>query len=169
MRKRHLFPVLGDFIGAHNLDENKLILIPLNRKVKKWALSKISFQETFTIYSKTFGEEHEKTKESGDCLKHLTQQAVNFQKRINEANRQGAANIGQLLPIEIHRPSLQSVLEVLNILNGIIFIQLKNTGAMVDSEENETATPDSNIVGEEVTAVENKMKTLPTMQEEALD
>lgn len=59
------------------------------------------FQETFTIYSKTFGNDHEKTKESGECLKHLTQQAVTFQKRINEVNRQGANNIGQLLPIEV--------------------------------------------------------------------
>ncbi|VDN49388.1 unnamed protein product, partial [Gongylonema pulchrum] len=58
-------------------------------------------KETFTIYSKTFGSEHEKTKESSECLKHLTQQAVTFQKRINEANRQGANNIGQLLPIEV--------------------------------------------------------------------
>uniref|UniRef100_A0A915BII9 Clustered mitochondria protein homolog n=3 Tax=Parascaris univalens TaxID=6257 RepID=A0A915BII9_PARUN len=121
-------------------------------------------KETFTIYSKTFGDEHEKTKESGDCLKHLTQQAVTFQKRINEANRQGGANIGQLLPIEIHRPSLQSVLEVLNILNGIIFIQLKNTSATADSEE---APDDANAEGNEQ-AVKHSTAAA-TMQEEALD
>uniref|UniRef100_A0A158Q8H9 Clustered mitochondria protein homolog n=1 Tax=Elaeophora elaphi TaxID=1147741 RepID=A0A158Q8H9_9BILA len=92
-------------------------------------------KETFTIYSKTFGNDHEKTKESSECLKHLTQQAVTFQKRINEANRQGSNNIGQLLPVEIHRPSLHSVLEVLNILNGIIFIQLK--GISTSSEVSE--------------------------------
>ncbi|KAK6100365.1 Clustered mitochondria family protein [Brugia pahangi] len=94
-------------------------------------------KETFTIYSKTFGIDHEKTKESSECLKHLTQQAVTFQKRINEANRQGSNNIGQLLPVEIHRPSLHSVLEVLNILNGIIFIQLKGISTSSDiGEEN---------------------------------
>ncbi|EJD73915.1 eukaryotic translation initiation factor [Loa loa] len=92
-------------------------------------------RETFTIYSKTFGNDHEKTKESSECLKHLTQQAVTFQKRINEANRQGSNNIGQLLPVEIHRPSLHSVLEILNILNGIIFIQLR--GISTSSEVNE--------------------------------
>lgn len=37
-------------------------------------------KETFVIYSKIFGEQHEKTKESGECLRHLTQQAVAFQK-----------------------------------------------------------------------------------------
>ncbi|VDK79802.1 unnamed protein product [Litomosoides sigmodontis] len=92
-------------------------------------------KETFMIYSKTFGIEHEKTKESSECLKYLTQQAVTFQKRINEANRQGSNSIGHLLPVEIHRPSLHSVLEVLNILNGIIFIQLK--GISTSSEVNE--------------------------------
>ena len=30
------------------------------------------------------GEEHERTKESSECLKHLTQQAVTFQKKMNE-------------------------------------------------------------------------------------
>uniref|UniRef100_A0A8R1Y3J4 Clustered mitochondria protein homolog n=2 Tax=Onchocerca TaxID=6281 RepID=A0A8R1Y3J4_ONCVO len=92
-------------------------------------------KETFAIYSKTFGNDHEKTKESSECLKHLTQQAVTFQKRINEANRQGSSNIGQLLPIEIHRPSLHSVLEILNILNGIIFIQLKGVSAFPEVNE----------------------------------
>ncbi|MCP9258690.1 Clustered mitochondria protein [Dirofilaria immitis] len=92
-------------------------------------------KETFTIYSKTFGNDHEKTKESSECLKHLTQQAVSFQKRINEANRQGSSNIGQLLPVEIHRPSLHSVLEILNILNGIIFIQLKSVSTSSEANE----------------------------------
>lgn len=75
-------------------------------------------QETFTIYSKTFGDDHEKTKESGDCLKHLTKQAVTFQKRINEANRQGAASIGQLIPLEV---SLFINLSVSNRSFGVIF------------------------------------------------
>ncbi|VDN06962.1 unnamed protein product [Thelazia callipaeda] len=92
-------------------------------------------KETFTIYAKTFGNDHEKTRESGECLKHLTRQAVIFQKRINEANRQGSNNLGQLLPVEIHRPSLQSVLEVLNILNGIIFIQLKGVSASLEADQ----------------------------------
>lgn len=30
------------------------------------------------------GEQHERTKESSECLKHLTQQAVEFQKKMNE-------------------------------------------------------------------------------------
>uniref|UniRef100_A0A914UNE2 Clustered mitochondria protein homolog n=1 Tax=Plectus sambesii TaxID=2011161 RepID=A0A914UNE2_9BILA len=95
-------------------------------------------KETFTIYCKTFGEDHEKTKESGECLRHLTQQAVTFQKRMNEASR-NQGSISQLLPLQIQQPSLQSVLEVLNILNGIIFIQL---GGGKDSKLDEM--PDSN-------------------------
>lgn len=34
-------------------------------------------------------------------MKHLTHQAVVFQKKINEANRQGTSSIGQLLPPEV--------------------------------------------------------------------
>ena len=33
------------------------------------------------------GEEHDRTKESSECLKHLTQQAVKFQKTMNELYR----------------------------------------------------------------------------------
>ena len=29
-------------------------------------------------------DDHDRTKESGECLKHLTQQAVTFQKKMNE-------------------------------------------------------------------------------------
>ncbi|CAG9538278.1 unnamed protein product [Cercopithifilaria johnstoni] len=152
-------------------------------------------KETFTIYSKTFGNDHEKTKESSECLKHLTQQAVTFQKRINEANRQGSNNIGQLLPVEIHRPSLHSVLEVLNILNGIIFIQLKgvptlevserddelgnnnndktleNTASNMKKDENndDTATVSSRLQLDNIMAIMNGSGIAQAMQEVALD
>ncbi len=33
-------------------------------------------RETFNIYQGQLGSNHDKTKESSDCLKHLTQQAV---------------------------------------------------------------------------------------------
>lgn len=41
-------------------------------------------KETFNIYSKIFGETHEKTQLSGECLRSLTKQAVNFQKKMND-------------------------------------------------------------------------------------
>lgn len=37
-------------------------------------------RETFSIYKNQLGDEHDKTKESSECLKHLTQQAVVLQK-----------------------------------------------------------------------------------------
>jgi len=77
-------------------------------------------KETFAIYRQVLGAEHEKTKESGDCLKHLTQQAVVLAKKLNEMN-QGSAN-PFIPPINIQRPSMSSVIEMLNIINGIIFL-----------------------------------------------
>lgn len=41
-------------------------------------------KETFNIYTKIFGEQHEKTQLSGECLRRLTKQAVNFQKKMND-------------------------------------------------------------------------------------
>jgi protein TIF31 len=41
-------------------------------------------KETYTIYRTQLGDEHDKTKESGECLRHLTQQAVVLQKKMNE-------------------------------------------------------------------------------------
>jgi len=81
-------------------------------------------KETFQTYTKLLGVEHEKTRESGECLRHLTQQAVTFQKRMNEASRT-TGSISTLLPIQVQQPSLHNVLEVLNAINGIIFVQLR--------------------------------------------
>lgn len=77
-------------------------------------------KETFAIYRQILGSEHEKTKESGECLRHLTQQAVVLAKKLNEMN-QGNTN-PFIPPINIQRPSMSSVIEMLNIINGIIFL-----------------------------------------------
>jgi len=79
-------------------------------------------KETFTIYKTQLGEEHEKTKESGECLRHLTQQAVVLQKKMNDIY-QGKSKTG-LPPIQIQPPSMGSVLDMLNIINGILFVQI---------------------------------------------
>merc|ERR1712071_437159 len=68
------------------------------------------------------GEGHEKTKESGECLRHLTQQAVVLQKKMNDIY-QGKTKTG-LPPIQIQPPSMGSVLDMLNIINGILFVQI---------------------------------------------
>ncbi|XP_050311602.1 clustered mitochondria protein homolog [Anthonomus grandis grandis] len=79
-------------------------------------------KEAFTIYKTQLGEHHEKTKESSECLKHLTQQAVVLQKKMNEiyTGKNGAS----LPPIQIQPPSMGSVLDMLNVINGILFVQI---------------------------------------------
>ncbi len=105
------------------------------------------------------GDDHEKTKESSECLRHLTQQAVVMQKKMNEMyqvcaaktannkdkdsaghgrevthNGPGTASVahstslaGQLglPPIQIQPPTMASVLDMLNIINGILFVQIR--------------------------------------------
>jgi protein TIF31 len=69
------------------------------------------------------GEEHEKTRESSECLRHLTQQAVVLQKKMNDicTGKPGAT----LPPIQIQPPSMGSVLDMLNVINGILFVQIR--------------------------------------------
>ncbi|KAJ7309056.1 hypothetical protein JRQ81_008347 [Phrynocephalus forsythii] len=79
-------------------------------------------KEGYTIYKNQLGEHHEKTKESSEYLKYLTQQAVALQRTMNEIYRNGSnANI---VPLKFTAPSMASVLEQLNVINGILFIPL---------------------------------------------
>ncbi|CAF4107604.1 unnamed protein product [Rotaria sp. Silwood2] len=81
-----------------------------------------SEREAYQIYKLQLGDEHERTRESAQVLKHLTEQAVVLQKRINDVVK------GQLLVIPsltIQQPSFQNVLEMLNVVNGILFIQIR--------------------------------------------
>lgn len=105
------------------------------------------------------GEAHEKTKESSEYLKYLTQQAVSLQRTMNEIYKNGSN--ASITPLKVNRltdsgrvsvlpsvssppfssddmflfprflqftaPSMASVLEQLNIINGIIFIPLRYT------------------------------------------
>lgn len=77
-------------------------------------------KETYAIYRQILSADHDKTKESGECLRHLTQQAVVMAKKLNEMN-QGSQN-PFIPPVNIQRPSMSSVIEMLNIINGIIFL-----------------------------------------------
>ncbi|XP_063153180.1 clustered mitochondria protein homolog [Candoia aspera] len=79
-------------------------------------------KEGYTIYKNQLGEHHEKTKDSSEYLKYLTQQAVALQRTMNEIYKNGSnANI---MPLKFTAPSMASVLEQLNIINGILFIPL---------------------------------------------
>lgn len=75
------------------------------------------------LLSTQFGDEHEKTQESFECLRHLTQQAVVLQKKMACAN--GNLRNSGLPPIHIQPPSMGSVLDMLNVINGIIFVQIR--------------------------------------------
>ncbi|GAB1604633.1 clustered mitochondria protein homolog [Argonauta hians] len=81
-----------------------------------------SEKEAYTIYKQVLGEDHERTKESSECLRHLTQQAVVFQKKMNEICK-GEKSIN-FAPLQIQTPSIQSVLDTLNVINGIVFVQI---------------------------------------------
>ncbi|CAO1415447.1 unnamed protein product [Diamesa serratosioi] len=82
-----------------------------------------SEKETYSIYKQQLGETHDKTQESSECLKHLTQQAVVLQKKMNDIYTNGKITTG-LPPIHIQPPSMGSVLDMLNAINGIIFVQI---------------------------------------------
>uniref|UniRef100_A0A182Y9D1 Clustered mitochondria protein homolog n=1 Tax=Anopheles stephensi TaxID=30069 RepID=A0A182Y9D1_ANOST len=84
----------------------------------------INEKETYAIYKQQLGETHEKTQESSECLRHLTQQAVVLQKKMNFAN--GKLLSTGLPPIHIQPPSMGSVLDMLNAINGIIFVQISS-------------------------------------------
>lgn len=79
-------------------------------------------KETYTIYKQQLGEDHDKTKESSECLRHLTQQAVVLQKKMNQIYT-GKTGVS-LPPIQIQPPSMGSVLDMLNVINGILFVQI---------------------------------------------
>ena len=70
-------------------------------------------KETFMIYKTQLGDEHEKTKESSECLKHLTQQAVVLQKKMNEIYTGKTKT--SFPPLQIQPPSMGNVLDMLNI------------------------------------------------------
>ncbi len=79
-------------------------------------------KETYAIYKRELGEGHEKTKESSECLRHLTNQAVVLQKKMNEIYK---GNVNTIIPpIQIQPPSISAVLEMLNVVNGILFLQI---------------------------------------------
>ncbi|XP_018008261.1 clustered mitochondria protein homolog isoform X2 [Hyalella azteca] len=92
-------------------------------------------KETFTIYKSELGMNHEKTKESDECLRHLTQQAVVMAKKISEAYNGKPSNQFGLPPIQIQAPARCSVLEMLNVINGILFVHI--TPAEIDKVKEE--------------------------------
>ncbi|XP_048412979.2 clustered mitochondria protein homolog isoform X2 [Stegostoma tigrinum] len=79
-------------------------------------------KDGYTIYKNQLGENHEKTKESSEYLKYLTQQAVALQRTMNEIYKNGSN--ASILPLKFTAPSMATILEQLNVINGILFIPL---------------------------------------------
>lgn len=116
-----------------------------------------SEKETYAIYKKQLGEDHDKTRESSDCLRHLTQQAVVLQKKMNEiyTGKSGAA----LPPIQIQPPSMGSVLDMLNVINGILFLHISPHDIEMLKAEMEKRQPGSSNL--EKAAIEGKDEEKP--------
>lgn len=76
-------------------------------------------KETCKLYRQLFGETHDKTKESSEFLKLLTQQAVSLQKTMNAMKNKD--NVKGNLPLPMQPPNHKSVLETMNVANGIYF------------------------------------------------
>ena len=74
-------------------------------------------RETYQIYKAIYGEDHERTRESAQVLKHLTEQAVILQKKMNEMYK--GEKVHNYPPIQIQQPSMSTVLTMLNIINGV--------------------------------------------------
>ncbi|XP_037294562.1 LOW QUALITY PROTEIN: clustered mitochondria protein homolog [Manduca sexta] len=81
-------------------------------------------KETYSIYKHLLGEKHEKTRESSECLRHLTQQAVVLQKRLAEAYARAPLAPAHHPPLHIQPPGMASVIDMLNLINGILFVQI---------------------------------------------
>ncbi|XP_052753173.1 LOW QUALITY PROTEIN: clustered mitochondria protein homolog [Galleria mellonella] len=81
-------------------------------------------KETYSIYKQLLGENHEKTRESSECLRHLTQQAVVLQKRLAEAYARAPHSAPAHPPLHIQPPGMASVIDMLNLINGILFVQI---------------------------------------------
>ncbi|XP_069615033.1 clustered mitochondria protein homolog [Ranitomeya imitator] len=90
-------------------------------------------KETFTIYKALLGDCHERTRESSAFLKHVTRQAVNLQRTMNEIYKNGS--ISSLPHVQIVPPGIDTLLQQLNLLNGILRI---NVGV---SEQNGNDNP----------------------------
>lgn len=74
---------------------------------------------TYAAYRELFGDDHERTKESNEFLKFLTQQAVAMAKTMTAM--QNKTNVKGNLPLPMQPPQHQHVLETMNVANGVYF------------------------------------------------
>ncbi|KAB7494599.1 Clustered mitochondria-like protein [Armadillidium nasatum] len=111
-------------------------------------------KETFTIYKEQLGPDHEKTKEADECLRHLTHQAVVMARKINEVIS-GKKKTG-IPPVHIQPPAMSNVLELLNIINGILYIQISTA----DIEKARQDIEKDQLKGEKLIKINRKSITI---------
>ncbi|XP_039267294.2 clustered mitochondria protein homolog [Styela clava] len=75
-------------------------------------------KQTYKLYQALLGDDHDKTKESEEFLRHLTQQAVSLQRTMNEIYQKGSK--AAIPPLQIMPPSISSVVDLINAINGIV-------------------------------------------------
>ncbi|XP_043571539.1 clustered mitochondria protein homolog isoform X1 [Chiloscyllium plagiosum] len=85
-------------------------------------------KEAYNIYRTQLGETHHKTKGSSEFLKHVTQQAVNLQRTMNEIYKNGS-NAG-LPPVQTTSLSNKMILQQLNMINGIVLTDTSRKSAL---------------------------------------
>lgn len=117
-------------------------------------------KETYAIYRAQLGEEHDKTREASECLKHLTQQAVVLQKKMNEIYT--GKTKASLPPIQIQPPSMGSVLDNLNIINGILFVQISQQDIDSVKQEFEKRQKEAESSSSNVAQTELKSEKSPS-------
>uniref|UniRef100_A0A914DXN8 Clustered mitochondria protein homolog n=1 Tax=Acrobeloides nanus TaxID=290746 RepID=A0A914DXN8_9BILA len=134
-------------------------------------------KETSSIYAKAFGEDNEKTKEASNYLRYLTQEAVSYQKRVNEASRTGsnvgASCLGQVLPYQVQQPTMQTIIETLNMINGIVFIHVKPSNSSSPPPQAGASSEKLAIDEKSSQTTDCKTETIteeqPKLQDEGLD
>lgn len=81
-------------------------------------------KETYTVYKALLGDSHERTKESSNFLKQVTQQAVNLQRTMNEIYKNGSST--SIPRVQMMPPAITTLLEQLNLINGILMINVSD-------------------------------------------
>lgn len=120
--EKETYTIYKQQVSERQIYQMMRILI-LGKRARKQNFSLNILSSVLLFFGQKLGEEHEKTKESSECLRHLTQQAVILQKKMNEIYN---GRVGTSLPpIHIQPPSMGSVLDMLNIINGILFVQIR--------------------------------------------
>lgn len=107
-------------------------------------------KQTYKLYQALLGDEHDKTKESEEFLRHLTQQAVSLQRTMNEIYQKGSK--AAIPPLQIMPPSISSVVDLINAINGIVRL------VPASATDTNTKVPEPNKPIKDVTEAKEEKK-----------